>query len=265
MLLRPALLVPAAALLLVACPQRVEPQAVKKDPHDLSAEDPRVVADTDDLYPARTPPPERPDGSEAPKAPAPTGPAPGAGIPDETNGICRLYAPRLPKPECCAQDLGFDVEVVKKACGYTLYLGESHQMTCGYFFATEETTHLPKWLRLSLTLETELDAAVKAHDRRISLRVAMDPDFHSVAVPGVEGAFWSTHKGLHWAILPGWSKPRLLTWRDDSCSDEGIKEVMRALIKTPEVDVNAERTSLVPGAIPPVGKGKTGETPTPQQ
>lgn len=255
--LRPALLVSAAALLLAACPQQVEPQAVKKNPLDLSAKDPRVVADTDDLYPLKNPPPE---GSSIPE---PTGPAPGSGVPDETNGVCRLFAPKLPKPECCVQDLGLDVEVAKKACDHTLYLGESHQMTCGYYFATEETTHLPKWLRLSVTLEDDVDAAVKAHDRRISLRVAMDPDFHSVAVPGIKGAYWSTHKGLHWAILPGWSKPRLLTWRDDSCSDEGIQEVMRALIKTPQVAADSVRTSLVPGAAPPANPANAGTTDPP--
>jgi len=235
MLPRALLLLPAAALLLAACPQRVEESKAEKPKAELTAEDPRVVADTSDLYPAR------PDDN----APKKTGL--GSGVPDETNGECRLYAPKLPSPECCPQDLGLNARQATAACGHTLYLGESHQMTCGYFFATEETTDKPKWLRLSYTLEGEIDAAVKAHDERISIRVAMDPDFRSEPVPGVEGAFWSAHEHLRWAFLPGWSKPRQLTWRDDSCSDEGIKEVMRALIATPEPPAGAPRANLIPG------------------
>jgi len=237
-------LVPAAALLLAACPQHVDSSKQEKKAVEITADDPRVTADTADLYPVK-------DKDQAKDADAPAEPNPGTGVPDETNGVCRLFAPKLPNPECCVQDLGFDVAVVRDACEHTLYLGESHQMTCGYFFATEETTNKPKWLRLSYTLEQDVEGAVKAHDERISLRVAMDPDFHSDPVPGVKGAFWSTHGGLHWAILPGWSKPRQLTWRDDSCSEEGIVKIIQALVATPEIPAETPRTSLIPGAEAP--------------
>ncbi|MCB9702344.1 MAG: hypothetical protein H6711_10650 [Myxococcales bacterium] len=231
-------LLPSAAilLLLAACPQQVEPSPQTSTPlkrGEVGADDPRVVADTGDLYPARD------------EASDPSGPR-GTGAPDETNGVCRLYAPKLPNPECCEGDLGLDVDVVKQACGYPLYLGESFHATCGYFFAGDESAEKAKWIRLSVTHEPTVEAAAKAHDERIGYRVANDPNFHSEPVPGVEGALWSSHERLHWAFLPGWSRPRQLTWRDDSCSNEGIIEVMKQLIAAPEVPAGAPRKSMIP-------------------
>jgi hypothetical protein len=243
---RPLLLVPAAALLLAACPQQVAPTEKREPPQiEVSPDDPRVVADTSDLYPARD-------------EPAADGPAPGSGVPDETNGVCRLYAPKLPTPECCPKEHGLDAEVVKRACGHPLYLGESHQLTCGYYFDDEDPETKPRWLRLSTTLEPTMEAAVKSHDERISLRVALDPNFKSEPVPGIKGAFWSRHQHLRWAFIPGWSRPRQLSWRDTSCSDEGIKEVIQALIDAPEPPAGARRKSLIPGG-PPTPAPEAGE------
>lgn len=236
---RPALLLLALAAL--GCPQRVHTEATKDAPPAAGAADPRVHADTDDLYRA-TPI----------TAPAPADPALGSGAPDETNGVCRLFAPKLPAPECCPHDLGMDVEVVRRACGHALYLGESLQISCGYFFSGEDTSQKPRWLRLSYAQEPTAQAAAAAHDQRIGLRLARDPNFRSDPVPGVPDAYWSRHERLRWAFVPGWSRPRLLSWSEESCSDEGIVEVIRHLAGTPEIPADAPRRALLPGGPPAV-------------
>ncbi|MEZ4452067.1 MAG: hypothetical protein R3B09_21565 [Nannocystaceae bacterium] len=237
-------LLPSLALvgLVAACPQRVAPEAVKAAAAGPGADDPRVVADTGELYAK----------GEAPSSPAdPSVPAPGSGAPDETNGVCRLYAPKLARPECCPIDLGLDAATVQRACGHSLYLGESVHATCGYFFADDDAMATkPVSLRLSFALQATVKDAVKAHDERIAFRVANDPEFHSTPVPGIKDAYWSRHKHLRWAYLPGWSRPRLLSWNEETCSDEGILEVIRQLVAAPEVREGAPRRAKIPGGAP---------------
>ncbi|MBK8266311.1 MAG: hypothetical protein IPK80_33915 [Nannocystis sp.] len=241
MWIRSALLV-SSILIATGCPQQVAPAAKEVSAAPVvGAEDARVVADSSgDLY-AATP--------TNPKESAKDTPGPGSGAPDETNGVCRLYAPKLPRPECCPRDFGLDVALVQRACGHALYLGESLHASCGFFFSGEDTTTTkPKWLRLSVALESTVAKAAAAHDERIGLRVAMDPSFRSTPVPGVEGAMWSRHEELRWALIPGWSQVRLLTWNAQSCSEEGIVEVIQHLAAAPEVPSDAPRSSLIPGA-----------------
>jgi len=240
---RSSLLVPPL-LALLGCPQHVTNEQKPAGP-SVGAADPRVAADTDDLYHAN---PEKPAATPTPPAAAV---GLGSGVPDETNGVCRLFAPKLPNPECCPVDLGLDVAVVQRACGHPLYLGESIQASCGYFFSGEDTTKKPAWLRLSFALESTTQAAARSHDERIGTRVAKDPSFHSEPIPGIPDAYWSRHDRLHWAFVPGWSKARLVSWSDETCSDEGMIEVLRHLAGVPEIPADAPRRALVPGGAPP--------------
>lgn len=237
--LSPSLALLCLALAATACPQRVDPEPTKQASKGVSPDDPRVVHDTDDLYAQRDPPPPG------------DGPAPGSGVPDETNGVCRLYAPKIPRPECCAIDFGLDVAAVQRACGHSLYLGESIHASCGYHFGDDaQPTAKAKWLRLSFTLQPTTREAAKAHDERIGFRLADDPNFHSTPIPGVKDGLWSRHGDLRWAFLPGWSKPRMLSWNAESCSDEGILEVIQQLVAAPEVKEGTPRRSLIPGGPP---------------
>lgn len=259
---RPRILAPVLAALLgplTACPQATQP-APDAQPGDAppSIDDKRVVADTADYYAADHVP------SQTPAAVASATPAaPGSGRPDESNGKCRLYAPELPDPQCCERQLGFDVEVVKRACGLKLYLGESYHATCGYHFLPEvTTTGTPAtWFRLSTVRGATAREAAEAHDT-YTRKISRDPSFTSVPIPGITGAYWSAQDDLHWAFLPGWSVVRQFTWQTGSCSDEGIRQILEHLITTPEIPAGAVRRGLIPGAAPAPAPAPT-DTPSP--
>jgi hypothetical protein len=246
MLLHRRHLVPAlaAGLLagLTACPQASEPAPEaprREDPPN--PDDKRIVADTSDFYVAANGVPN----------PAPEPATRGTGKPDETNGSCRLFAPELQDPECCERQLGFDVEVVKQACGLRLYLGESFHATCGYYFLPDATTTgtPATWFRLSVARGADAREAAESHDR-YTRQLSRDPDFRSLPIPGIAGAYWSEQDGLHWAFLPGWSQVRQFTWQAGACSDEGIREILERLVDAPEIPAGTPRTSLVPGRGP---------------
>ena len=239
-----AVLVPALALC-VACPAEVDPALAKPAPAPapmVGEDDPRVVRDGADLYAAQTI--ER--AAELQRDPDGGGPTGlGSGRSDETNGACRLYAPRLPSPECCKAELGFDVETVKQACGLETYLGESFQGTCGYYFHKPEEDPVRSYFRMSFVAgETPKDAAA-SHDKKVQER---RPEVSSTPIPGIDGAYWSGMDGVSWAFLPGWDKVRQLTWRESMCSREQILPVMKQLISAPQPPKGAPRLGLVPAA-----------------
>lgn len=221
----------------MSTPQRKVPASAPA----VGADDPRVVQDGEDLYAAdvieRAKALESPSGESAKQ--------PGSGRPDESNGKCRLFAPELPEPQCCEAEYGFDAATVKRACGHEIYLGESFHFSCGYFFHAESAS--PPWFRMSFLPFPTVEKAAESHDRKLQ-ELLKKPAFASTPVPGVRGAMWSHHEGRHWAFLPGWSKVRQLAWRDESCSDEGVIEVIRGIVSAQEPPKDAERLALVPKA-----------------
>jgi len=239
---------------LLGCTQATQPAPTQQTPATPLIEDKRVVADSEDYYPA---------DRGAPNPPS-TPAAPGSGLPDDTNGKCRLFAPELPDPECCARELGFDVAAVKRACGLKLYLGESFHATCGYYFLPDVTAQgvEAKWFRLSNAKGATPQEAAATHDE-YTRKVSRDPGFTSVPVPGIPGAFWSTQDDLHWAFLPGWSVVRQFTWQSDGCSEEGIRDVLQQLITTPEIPAGSPRTSVIPGAPPAPAIPASSSAPAP--
>jgi hypothetical protein len=228
--------------LLFGCPTQVDPaatQPAKRGEPVLDENDPRVVREGEDLYAAEVI--EKREQQAALAEPPPTGL--GTGKPDESNGVCRLYAPELPDPECCNGEFGFDADLVQNACGFELYLGESFQYTCGYYY--HRTAKPPSWFRMSLVAgDTPADAAAN-HDRKLK-RLAKDEKLSSTPVPGVEGAMWSTHDGLRWAFLPGWSRVRQLSWRNTDCSDDAMAKVIAQLVTAAEPAKGSPRLGLIP-------------------
>jgi hypothetical protein len=205
------------------------------------ADDPRVVRDTNDLY----------DVDEPTPAPDPAALGLGSGEPDETNAVCRLYAPKLPDPECCPFEVGFDAEAIRELCGHPVYLGESLQHSCGFFFGSTDPKAPPVFMRGSKLINTSVADAAKQHDER--LRMALDkPEFASTPVPGVEGAVWSAAEGLHWAFLPGWDNVRQISWNDAACPDEKMPEVLKLIAGARQPPPNAPREGLLPTARKPV-------------
>jgi hypothetical protein len=240
----------------LGCPAQIDPastQPSKAVPKPIDENDPRVARIGDDLYPvevaAKAQAMER---REVPAAPAaePTPPSdptasPGTGKPDESNGVCRLYAPQLPNPVCCKAELGFDADVVAQECGLDLFLGESFQFTCGYYFHRAGTD--PVWFRAAAVGNTTPKEVADDHDRKLQ-QLTKNPDFHSEEVPGVPGAWWSANEGVRWAFVPGWSRVRQLSWRDDACPRDKMARVLQKFIAAKEPPANAPRLGLVPKA-----------------
>ena len=235
----------ALALVLVgasACPAEVQHELgqprVMATP-EVDESDPRVVKDGEDLYAAAAVAragPTRLDHEGEKKR--------GSGRPDESNGVCRLYAPKLPEPQCCQTEYGFDVDTVREACGLDLYMGESFHGSCGYFF------HLPDGrdvsMRTSFVPGKTAQEAATNHASLLSQKLKRS--FQAEPVSGVAGAWQVDDEDAHWTFLPGWDKPRLLTWYDASCKPEGIKKVMQALIDAKQPPPGANRPGLLPTA-----------------
>lgn len=230
--------------LCLACPAKVPtPQAEDKSkptsPEGVpiaDEQDPRLVRDGDDLYALES----------APRQPSAPAPAPGSGKPDTTNGVCKLFAPKLPEPECCPFETGFDAEKIKQICGHELYMGESLQQSCGYFFLPDMNGSLPVSIRAAKINQENLAEAVAAHDRRMA-KITKNPAFASTPVPGVEGALWSAADGLHWAFIPGWKWVRQVSWADGACPDDKMPEVLALMAAAAEPPAGAPRP-MVPEA-----------------
>jgi hypothetical protein len=246
-------LIALPTLALLGCPVQV-PAPEKQDVVHTSAgdptpgnvpitpaDDPRVVRDTGDLYDVEDPSPT-PEQAEL---------GLGSGKPDETNGECRLYAPKLPEPHCCPFEVGFDAQAIRELCGHAIYLGESLQHSCGYFFSSAEPGATPVFMRGSKLMGVgSVAEAAKQHDER--LRMALDkPEFGSTPVPGLEGAMWSGAEGLHWAFLPGWENVRQISWNDGACSDEKMAQVLKLIAEAVPPPPNAPREGLLPTARKP--------------
>jgi hypothetical protein len=243
---RHSLLLPLCAgiTLCLGCPAKVpSPEAeAKSEPATpdgvavVDPDDPRVVRDGDDRYAL----------DSAPHAPA-SDAAPGSGKPDTQNGVCKLFAPKLPEPECCPFETGFDAEKVKQICGHQLYMGESLQQSCGYYFLPDTSGSQPVAIRGSRLAVSDVAEAVLDHDTRLA-RVTKNPEFASTPVPGVEGAMWSDAEGIHWAFLPGWKNVRLVSWTADACPIDQMPEVLKLMVEAAEPAPAAERPGLVPVA-----------------
>ncbi|WP_172307807.1 hypothetical protein [Pseudenhygromyxa sp. WMMC2535] len=232
------LLAASGALLLSACPAKVDkPEYEPGSPVPVvSEEDERVVRDTSDLYVSEDAPTQLPEG-----------PAPGSGRPDESNGVCRLYAPKLPEPECCPQETGFDAEVIRELCGHQLYLGESLQQSCGYYYLHGVEDRSPLSLRASRVQATSISDAVADHDLRMKKHLRL-PDFASEPIPGVEGAMWSRANGINWAFLPGWEHVRQVSWADGACPEAAMPKVLAHIAAAKQPPEDAARKNLVPVA-----------------
>lgn len=222
-------------LALTACPSKLGPSE-KSAAKVTKDDDPRVVRDSGDLYVAEAP-------SSPLQAETAAAESLGTGKPDESNGVCRLYAPKLKSPVCCESEYGVDEEVIRKTCGHELYLGEHFRASCGYYFLSPDQPYT--WIRASYMPQKTAEEAARSHDR-VFQRRGKRPDFESVPIPGIPGAFWSNDKDLHWAFLPGWSKVRRITWRDDACAEDKMLEVLEQIQKAKEPPADAERVALVP-------------------
>lgn len=231
------------AALIAGCPARVDPDQ-RKAQRQVSEDDPRVVRSSGDLYAVDSP--GVPDPSPLEEEPAEPVAGRGVGKPDETNGVCRLFAPEFKKPECCARETGFDAMKAAELCGHEHFLGEHFRGDCGYYFLPEAASP-HTWIRVGFTAGATAKAAADERDEFIQRRFK-DPEFESEPVPGVPGAYWASRDGVRWAHVPGWKNVRRVTWDPTFCGDEAMAKVLSQLVSAGEPEAGAERPALVPKA-----------------
>ena len=231
-----------ALALIGACPAaKPTEDTVKKAPAGPGADDPRVEQHGKDLYVAGN----APDLDSHAKKVSDGKAAPGSGRPDETNGVCRLFSPKLPTPQCCPYETGFDVDDARKACGFSIYLGESMYSSCGYYFAGEDGQ--PVSIRVAPIRGETVKNAAAAHDSHLA-RVNKDDKFASTPIPGIDGALWSRSEkeGYNWAFIPGWNAPRRVAWTDKDCSREGMRELIEVMVNAKEPSSEDLRNEKIP-------------------
>jgi hypothetical protein len=235
-----ALALPTALIVLVvltACPANppalADQAPVKAEP---LPDDPRVVQVGEDLYRKKTSPVRDPAAANR-----------GSGVPDETNGECRLFAPGYPNPECCPKETGFDAEAAQRICGHELYLGESIRRSCGYFFMHASAGGTPLFFRVSTLLATDPKQARDEHLSQIR-RTYRDSTIEQVAIKGVDDGYRSSANGLNWAHLPGWTQVRLVSWEDDACELEAVDELLAIIAHSPEPPAGSPRIGILPRA-----------------
>lgn len=236
---------------LTGCPARVGAGGDEAGAAQVDESDPRVIRSdrTGDLYPrdVKAMPEDKPD-YEAGETEATAEPSrsPGVGKPDESNGVCRLYAPEYPDPECCAAEYGVDAERIKAICGFEVYLGEHFRNGCGYHFKKTPTSKT-QWLWAGLLPEDKDTATAKyEHDLVIQKRFKQ-VGFESEAIPGVPGGYRSVYAKTGWAVIPGWKRTRQFGYPEGFC-DEGLDELLAELARAKQPPEGAQRPSLVPRA-----------------
>lgn len=226
---------------LAACPAQVEHVDPAKGEHGpkTSPDDPRVVQVGEDLYAK--------EAASNPEPPAATG-SPGTGAPDETNGECRLFAPKLPNPKCCAKETGFDAEAAREICGHDVYLGESIRASCGYFFMPEGGGK-PVSMRATHVLGEDARTAAEQEAMRLNFQMSRR-DLKVEPVPGVPGAFMIKDKRLRWAFIPGWKAVRQFAWLEESCADEKVPQLIKIMAEAVQPPKDTKRP-MIPRARKP--------------
>lgn len=226
---------------LLGCPAEVKDTQAAPAPKprapQVDESDPRVVKVGEDLYAADALP--EPESNDKAK---------GSGKPDESNGYCRLYAPKLPEPHCCKTEYGFDAAAAGEACGRPLYLGESFQRSCGYFFHDPQSG-MPQWFRTSFVeAESPKDAAEIEAGR---LKTRFGADVEVKPMKDNPEAYTLEHSGIAYAYMsgdPGWPNVRRLAWKSGTCSDEGLEKVVGQMSTAKPPPKGAQRLGLVPKA-----------------
>ncbi len=206
----------AASCLLLACPSEVNPEYLRASvpTPKIVPNDPRIVEDTGDLYPA----------TEAAKFRTPL-PSHDTHTDDRTD--CKAFSPALEHPRCCPLDYGFDPAVTAEACKLPIYLGQSQQNMCNHFFVREQGGE-PVAFRVTRASASDPKVAADGLDATLR-RTGSDASVRFEPVPGVPGAYWSRSERTNWAFVPGWSFAREIIWDEPNCARSDMITVLRKL------------------------------------
>ena len=241
-LLLGAILAPA-----LGCPSAVEENpVVTSGGPQTDASDPRVVEVDGELYAK-----DAPSNPEA--ATEVSDVNPGAGVPDETNGVCRLYSPGHPEPECCGPETGFDASFARQLCGHDAFLGESATASCGYYFTTSKSNE-PAHFRAAQVIGKDAKSAAEAEANRLG-RAQPDQISKATPFPGIPGAYRVDTGYIHYAFVDGWKNVRQFAWNDDSCDESKILELVAHFRNAAEPTGDARRPLL------PTARGPGGSLP----
>lgn len=231
----------AALTAMLGCPAEVRdttPAPAPKVEPVLDESDPRVVKVGDDLYALESVPESTQEFVKGK----------GSGKSDESNGYCRLYAPKLPEPHCCLTEYGFDAAAAAKSCGKPMYLGESFQRSCGYYFH-DGASGKPSWFRTSFVDDATPKEAAEAEANRLQLRFRAEVEAKPMA--NTPGAYTLTYSGISYAWMtgdPSWPKVRRLAWNESTCTPEGLEAVVSQMATAKSPPQGAKRQGLVPKA-----------------
>lgn len=226
---------------MLGCPAAVEDTTLAPAPKTepaLDESDPRVVKLGEDLYAAGT----------VPQATEEVVKGKGSGKPDESNGFCRLYAPKLPEPHCCLTEYGLDADAAAKSCEKTLYLGESFQRSCGYYFH-DGASGEPVWFRTSFVDDASPKEAAEAEANRLRMRFRADIEVKPMVK--TPDAYTLEYSGISYAWMagdPAWPNVRRLAWNESTCTPAGLEAVVSQMATAKAPPKGAKRQGLVPKA-----------------
>ena len=169
--------------------------------------------------------------------PEPEQPTPIAAPAEISSAACPQYtgaerdlsvqgSPRPSDPRCCESNFGFDPALVASSCGFVAYRGESEELACVHRF--EDAGGQLHEFRLTPILDLEFEAAIALHER------GEFPPTHQAGPAPDQGPLWiSTTQTRHWALIPGWSATRRLSWDPAACDSANLLPVLTAMAAAP--------------------------------
>ncbi|KIG16917.1 hypothetical protein DB30_04079 [Enhygromyxa salina] len=150
---------------------------------------------------------------------------------------CSLYAgkardttlqgsPPASQARCCETDFGFDAQLVARSCGFKTYLGGSEELACVHRFEDDQG-HVREF-RLTPILDLAFEAAIALHEQ------GEFGESHQAGPAPDQPTLWiSTSETHHWALIPGWSATRRLSWEPSACAVEQMGPVLAAMAAAP--------------------------------
>ncbi|PRQ07957.1 hypothetical protein ENSA7_23960 [Enhygromyxa salina] len=127
-------------------------------------------------------------------------------------------SPSTGQARCCESDFGLDAALLARSCGFRAYLGESEELACVHRF--EDAHGQTREFRLTPIVDLGFEAAIALHEG-----AALEAGPH----PELPMTWISTSETHRWALIPGWSATRRLSWEKATCDVEHMRPVLAAM------------------------------------
>jgi hypothetical protein len=149
--------------------------------------------------------------------------------------------PRTGAAECCESSFGFDPQLAARSCELGEYLGESEELACVHRF--EDEAGRVHELRLTPIVGLEPAAAIALHESG-----EFQAPHQATVLDEGSGIWLSSTPTRHWALVPGWSAVRRLSWESAACSPAAMQPVLAAMAAAA---ASSEVTAPLPRLEPP--------------